>query len=172
MRSLALYVGCIWITLHKVLWLAGSIPLSKHDTHYDSGIWLCLWCLMPLSTNVQQTVILWQLILLVEDTGVPGQSHRHTVSYRQTWSHNVVSIHRAMSGIRTHNVSGDSFRIKLPVLQHDMWYICIIFWYDILLHHIWIKQFQPRHFWLKCQYHTRTWAFITTCVWSIDFVSF
>ena len=29
------------------------------------------------------------------------------VSHRQTWSHNVVSSTARMSGIRTHNVSGD-----------------------------------------------------------------
>ena len=37
------------------------------------------------------SVILWQSVLLVEETGVPGENHRPTVSHWQTLSHNVVS---------------------------------------------------------------------------------
>jgi len=36
-------------------------------------------------------VISWQLILLVEETGVPGKYHRPVVSHWQIVSHNVVS---------------------------------------------------------------------------------
>ena len=32
-----------------------------------------------------------QSVLLVEDTGVPGENHRPTASHWQTLSHNVVS---------------------------------------------------------------------------------
>ena len=37
------------------------------------------------------SVISWLSVLLVEETGVPGEKHRPAVSYRQTLSHNVVS---------------------------------------------------------------------------------
>jgi len=37
------------------------------------------------------SVILWQLVLLVEETGVPRESHRPVASQQQTLSHNVVS---------------------------------------------------------------------------------
>ena len=37
------------------------------------------------------TVISWQSVLLVEETGVPGENHRPVASHRQTLSHNVVS---------------------------------------------------------------------------------
>ena len=37
------------------------------------------------------SVISWRSVLLVEETGVPGQSHRSVASHRQTLSHNVVS---------------------------------------------------------------------------------
>jgi hypothetical protein len=36
-------------------------------------------------------VISWRLVLLVEETGVPGENHRPVVSHLQTLSHNVVS---------------------------------------------------------------------------------
>jgi hypothetical protein len=44
---------------------------------------------------------------LVEETVVPGENHRSTVSYGQTLSHNAVSSTPAMNRIRTHKVSGD-----------------------------------------------------------------
>jgi len=43
-------------------------------------------------------------VLLVEE---PGENHRPTASYCQTLSHNVVSSTPRLTGIRTHNVSGD-----------------------------------------------------------------
>ena len=36
-------------------------------------------------------VILWLSVLLVEETGVPGETHRPAASHWQTLSHNVVS---------------------------------------------------------------------------------
>jgi len=47
------------------------------------------------------SAILWQSVLLVKETGVPGENHRHW----QALSHNVVSSTPRLSGIR--NVSGD-----------------------------------------------------------------
>ena len=44
-----------------------------------------LWCLMPLS------VISGQLVLFVEETGVPTENHQPVASHSQTLSHNVVS---------------------------------------------------------------------------------
>jgi hypothetical protein len=37
------------------------------------------------------SVISWWLVLLVEETGVPGENHRPFASHRRTLSHNVVS---------------------------------------------------------------------------------
>jgi hypothetical protein len=37
------------------------------------------------------SVISWMSVLLVEDTGVPRESHRPSASHWQTLSHNVVS---------------------------------------------------------------------------------
>jgi len=51
-----------------------------------------LWCLPPL--------ISWLSVLLVEETGVPGENHRPVASNRQTVSHNVVSSTPRLSEIR------------------------------------------------------------------------
>ena len=53
------------------------------------------------------SAILLQSVLLVEETGVPGENHWPAVSHWQTLSHNVVSSTPHLSGVRTHNVSGD-----------------------------------------------------------------
>jgi hypothetical protein len=44
---------------------------------------------------------------LVEETGVPGENHQPATSHWQTLSHNVVLRTPRLSGILTHNVSGD-----------------------------------------------------------------
>ena len=46
-------------------------------------------------------------VLLVEETGVPRETHRPVASHRQTLSHNVASSTPHLSGIQTHNFSGD-----------------------------------------------------------------
>jgi len=53
------------------------------------------------------SIISWLSVLLVEETGVPGENHRPAASHKQTLSHNVVSSTPRLSGIRTHTVSGD-----------------------------------------------------------------
>jgi hypothetical protein len=54
--------------------------------------------------------MLWS-VLLVQETGVTGENHRPAASICQTLSHNVVSSTPHMSGIQTHNVSGDMYRL-------------------------------------------------------------
>ena len=50
------------------------------------------------------SVISWRSVLLVEETGVPGENHK---SLTKLLSHNAVSSTPHLSGIQTHNVSGD-----------------------------------------------------------------
>ena len=55
------------------------------------------------------SVISWQSVLLVEETGVPGENHWPAISYWQTLSHNFVSSTPRLSGIQSYNISGDMF---------------------------------------------------------------
>ena len=54
------------------------------------------------------SIISWRSVLLVEETGIPGENHQSAVNHRQTLSHDVVSSTPHLSGIRTQNISGDS----------------------------------------------------------------
>ena len=49
----------------------------------------------------------WRSVLLVEETAEPGENYRPAASDYQNSSHNIVSISPHLSGVRTHNVSGD-----------------------------------------------------------------
>jgi hypothetical protein len=53
------------------------------------------------------SVISWWSVLLVEETRVLWENHRPVASHWQTLSHNVVLSKPRLSGIQTHNVSGD-----------------------------------------------------------------
>ena len=53
------------------------------------------------------SVISWRSVLLVEQTGVPGENHGPVAINRQTLSHNVVSNTPRLNGVRTHNYIGD-----------------------------------------------------------------
>ena len=50
------------------------------------------------------SVISWRSVLLVEET---GENHRLVASHWQTLSYNVASSTPPLSGIQTHNISGD-----------------------------------------------------------------
>jgi hypothetical protein len=58
----------------------------------------------PLMNVVSKVV---GVMVMVEETGVPGENHRPAASQWQTLSHNVVSSTSHLSGIRTHNFSGN-----------------------------------------------------------------
>ena len=47
----------------------------------------------------------WRSVLLMEETGGPGENHQPAVSHWQTGTHTVLLL--ALSGSRTHNISGD-----------------------------------------------------------------
>ena len=53
------------------------------------------------------SAISWWSVLLVEETGVPGENHQPAASHRQFVSHNVVSSTSRLRGIQTHNLSDD-----------------------------------------------------------------
>ena len=59
------------------------------------------------ATFNNSSAILWHTVLLVKETGVPGENHRPVPCHWQTLSHNVVLSIPRLSGIRTHNISGN-----------------------------------------------------------------
>jgi hypothetical protein len=65
---------------------------------------LGFWCLMQFQFSV--SVILWQPVLLVEETGVPGENHWPVASHWQNLSHNVVSSTPRLSGVSQKNWHG------------------------------------------------------------------
>ena len=65
-----------------------------------------VWFMVFNATFNNISVILWRSVLLVEETGVPGENHRPVASHGQT-SHNVVSSIPRHERVRTQNVSGD-----------------------------------------------------------------
>ena len=54
-------------------------------------LWRLLWFMLLNSTFNNTSVISWWSVILVEETGVPGENHRTVASHWQTLSHNVVS---------------------------------------------------------------------------------
>jgi hypothetical protein len=52
------------------------------------------------STFNNISVISWQSVLLVEETGIPGENHQPVASHWQTLSH--IVVHLALIEIRTH----------------------------------------------------------------------
>ena len=53
------------------------MELLRNRKDINDG-WFGLWCLTPLSTI---SVISWQTVLLVEETGVPREIHRPVASH-------------------------------------------------------------------------------------------
>ena len=93
------------------------------------------WFMVLNATFNNISVISWRSVLLVEETGVPGENDRPVASHWQTLSHNVTSstlrheldsnshnvLYMALIAIRTHKISGDRhLEIQLPYERyHD-----------------------------------------------------
>ena len=75
---------------------------------------------MVLNANFNNiSVTAWRSDLFVEETGVTGENHRADARHWQTLSHNVESSNLNMSGIRTHNFSGDGRALIAYVAENS-----------------------------------------------------
>ena len=86
------------------LWSQVVIYRCLEKFTFEMGL---VW-FMAFNANFNNiSVISWRTVLLVEETGVPGENHWPVASHWQTLSHNVVSSTPSLSRIRTKNISGD-----------------------------------------------------------------
>jgi hypothetical protein len=60
----------------------------------------------------------WRSVLLVEETGVPGENHRPAASLRQILSHNVVSSTPRLSGVRLDSFENSAWSIPIPLILY------------------------------------------------------
>ena len=65
---------------------------------------------MVFNTNFKNiSVISWQSVLFVEETGVPRENHTFATSHWQIYHKMLYWVHLNMSGIQAQNVSGDRY---------------------------------------------------------------
>ena len=81
-----------------VLWI--TVP-QRQSYKYDG------WFMVFNATFNNISVISWQSVLLVEETRVSRENHWPTICHWQTLSHTVISSTPRLSGVWTHNISGD-----------------------------------------------------------------
>jgi hypothetical protein len=101
--SICRYNLCLYLQLHRKSTKSDMSRVSV--IHFQRGarcklkvflsennIYIYMVRVMVFNTTYHNiSVILWQSVLLVEETGVPGENHQPVVSHWQTLSHNVIS---------------------------------------------------------------------------------
>ena len=109
------YVHKLWniTVLHcQYLGIKGDLLCTPPSLNYIKNsnltdlVWFWLSFMVFNATFNNISVISWQSVLLVEET---GENHRPVISNWQTLSHNVVLL--TPSGIQTHNMSDDRHRL-------------------------------------------------------------
>ena len=102
------------------LWLRQTEHICGHVTQiirndyiylYSQSSPLGLVCLIVFNVTFNNiSAISWWSVLLVEETGGPGENNRTVVSHWPNLSHNVV--HLARIEIRTHNINGGPITMR------------------------------------------------------------
>jgi len=95
------------LLLSPALWGLRKENIQLYISNESAIIIIGLWFMVFNATSNSISAISWRSLLLVEETGVPGENHRTVTSHWQILSYNIVSSTPRLSGIRIHNVSGD-----------------------------------------------------------------
>jgi hypothetical protein len=90
-----------WVVFRLMMW-TNLQTLLLVGKNWRQDVFLINWLVFNATFN-NISVISWQSVLLVEETGVPGENYRPVTSHWQILSHNVVSSTPHLSGIRTLN---------------------------------------------------------------------
>jgi hypothetical protein len=94
----------VWLWLFPYIkYILRPVHTMSLWSHHDFRGRVRIMVLSDTFNNI--AVISWRSVLLVVETGVPGENHRSAGSHWQTLSQNVV--HLTLIVIRTHNISGD-----------------------------------------------------------------
>ena len=104
------------IPIYRRLSSSGGIKKTPQKEPQNKAKYLVHWLkgLRDMVFNDAFNNILaisWSSVLLVEETGVPGENHRPDASHRHSLSHKVASITPRLGGLRNRNF-GDEKNVK------------------------------------------------------------
>ena len=116
-----IYAPCVDTLANKIEQIINLI-LRKKKFLISFMVWLWFGFMVFNATFNNISVISWQSILLVEETGVPGENHRPVTSHWQTFSHNVV--HLTMNGIVNPTTIRSRPFISFMNISFNKQYIC------------------------------------------------
>ena len=106
MRKNGFYVLDLYLDIDNEKRLRLKLYDKRDDYDFNFADLMFTVCLLVLNATFNNiSAISWRSVLLVEETGGPGENYRPVASHWQTLSHYVV--HHTLIKIRTHNISGD-----------------------------------------------------------------
>jgi len=89
---------------------------QQWDKYTFPSLWYCLVAFMVFNANFNNILVIsWRSVLLVEESGGPGENHHLVASDWQTLAHNVA--HLALIEIRTHNIIGNRYWLHRLVVN-------------------------------------------------------